>query len=279
MAVLLVALCFAGCTNKKPDDESSTNDNSVEDSSTAKTESDLAYVKGKGKMIVGVTNFAPIDYLDDNDDWTGFDAEFATMVAEKLGVEVEFQEIKWNSKEIELKSKTIDCIWNGLTISEDRKAEMSITDPYMLNKQVLVVKADRLDEITSLTSTKGLTVVAEVESAGEETIEALDFFADATYTSVDTQSKALMEVSSGTADACVVDYVCALGMTGEGTDFNNLAINESIINAEDEFYGVAFRSGSDLTAAVNAIRKDLLADGSLKSLADKYHLGTLLVTE
>ena len=278
MAAMFIMLAFAGCSgNKTPNEEKSTNEPGTVADSNA--ESDLAYIKDKGTLVVGVTNFAPIDYLDDNNNWTGFDAEFAAMVAEKLGVKVEFQEISWTTKETELKAKSIDCIWNGLTITPEREEEMSISAPYMKNKQVLVVKSDRLAEVQALESANGLTVVAESESAGEETIQGTEFFKDATYTAVDSQKTALMEVSMGTADACVVDYVCALGMTGEGTDYTNLSVDETIITADDEFYGIAFRKGSDVTAAVNEARSALLADGSLMQLAEKYHLGTLLVTE
>ena len=107
----------------------------------AKSDSDLAYVQDKGVLIVGITDYAPMDYKDENGEWTGFDAEFARMVAKELGVEVEFFVIAdWSKKVFELDSKSIDCIWNGMTINDERKASMSISIPYMQNKQVMVTK-------------------------------------------------------------------------------------------------------------------------------------------
>jgi len=103
-------------------------------------EGDLAYIKEKGKMVIGITYFAPMNYIDDNNKLIGFETEFAKAVCEKLGVEAEFVEINWNSKEIELNSKNIDCIWNGMTITDERVANMSISVPYMQNKQVMVSK-------------------------------------------------------------------------------------------------------------------------------------------
>ncbi len=105
------------------------------------TEGDLAYIKGKGKMVIGITYFAPMNYMDDKNQLIGFETEFAKAVCEKLGVEAEFVEINWNSKEIELAAKSIDCIWNGMTITDERLANMSISVPYMKNKQVMVAKS------------------------------------------------------------------------------------------------------------------------------------------
>ncbi len=105
-------------------------------------ESDWEYIQKKGKLIVGITLFAPMNYNDENGDLTGFETEFAKAVCEKLGLEVEFVVIDWDSKETELNAKNIDCIWNGMTINDERKANMQISIPYMENKQVVVVKAD-----------------------------------------------------------------------------------------------------------------------------------------
>lgn len=105
------------------------------------TEGDLAYIKDKGELVIGITLFAPMNYEDENGELTGFETEFAKAVCEKLGVKAKFVEINWDAKEIELNSKNIDCIWNGMTINADRLANMSISVPYMQNKQVMVSKA------------------------------------------------------------------------------------------------------------------------------------------
>ena len=120
-AVLALALMMGACSSGK------------------KEVSDSAYIKDKGEMVIGITQFAPMNYYE-GEELIGFETEFAKAVCEKLGVEPNFQEINWKSKEVELSSKNIDCIWNGMTINEERKANMSVTIPYMNNKQVMVVK-------------------------------------------------------------------------------------------------------------------------------------------
>lgn len=108
----------------------------------SETDSDWEYIKNKGKLIVGITYFTPMNYFDENGELVGFETEFAKAVGQLLGLEVQFQEINWDTKETELKAKNIDCIWNGMTITEDRATNMSISIPYMINKQVAVVKAN-----------------------------------------------------------------------------------------------------------------------------------------
>ena len=108
----------------------------------AETDSDWAYVQNNGKLIIGITYFAPMNYKDDNGELVGFETEFAKAVCQVLGIDAEFQEISWAAKETELASKNIDCIWNGMTITEEREENMSISIPYMQNKQVKVIKAN-----------------------------------------------------------------------------------------------------------------------------------------
>lgn len=238
-------------------------------------QTDAEYIEEKGTLVIGYTLFAPMNYLDENEELTGFEVEFGKAVCEKLGVEPVFQLIDWNAKETELNSKAIDCIWNGMTIDEYRLENMSVSTPYMANKQVLVVKADKA---AALTSVDGLSIVAEAESAGETVATKDAFFANANYTAVDSQAKALMEVKAGTADGCVVDYVCSIGMIGEGTDYADLAVVESKSFAEEE-YGIAFRKGSDMTAKVNAAITELVNDGTLADIAAKYKLSEQLIAK
>ena len=239
-----------------------------------KTQSDAEYVKEKGKLIVGMTLFAPMNYYE-GEEFVGFETEFAKVVGEKLGVEVEFVEIDWNTKEVELAAKSIDCIWNGMTITPERQEAMSISVPYMQNKQVVVAKAENADKYKTADGLDKVVVVAEAESAGEEVAMSDDFFKKASYTAVDSQAKALMEVSSGTAGACVVDYVASIGMIGEGTDYENLVVVETG-DFSPEQYGIAFRKGSDLTEQVNKAIAELAADGTLAKIAEKYKLAELL---
>lgn len=248
------------------------------DASTA--ESDLAYVQDKGKLVIGMTLFAPMDYYADENEseLVGFEVEFGKAVCEKLGVEAEFQVISWEAKESELNAKNIDCIWNGLTITPERQDTMSISKPYMANKQVLITKSENVDKYKTAGSLKGLTVVAEKESAGEEVVTTDEFFKGCNYTAVDSMAKAMMEVKSGTADAAVIDYVTGIGSLGEGTDYENISIVENASFA-DEQYGIAFRKDSDITAKVNEIIDELIKDGTLKKIAEKYKLGEQLIVE
>ncbi len=103
-------------------------------------EGDLAAIKEKGELVIGITLFAPMNYYDENEELIGFETEFAKAVCEKLGVAPKFTEINWDTKEIELNAKSIDCIWNGMTITPERAENMSISVPYMANKQVMVSK-------------------------------------------------------------------------------------------------------------------------------------------
>ena len=239
---------------------------------TETVEGDLAYIAANGKMKVGITIYDPMNYYDENGELTGFDTEFAKAVCEKLGLEAEFVEINWDTKEVELEAKSIDCIWNGMTITEDRMANMSISAPYVKNAQVIVALADA--GYTATADLIGKTVVAEMGSAGEAQVTGEDANADlaqAEYVGMAKQTDCLMEVKAGTADAAVLDWTLAKSMVGEGTDFADLTIVEGVELATEE-YGIAFRKGSDVTETVNAAIAELVADGTLPALAEKYGL-------
>jgi len=229
--------------------------------------SDLDYIKEKGKMVIGYTVYEPMNYTDADGNFTGFDTELATAVCEKLGVDPEFVEINWDTKVVELDAKSIDCIWNGMTLTDDIMANTATTKAYAKNAQVVVVK-DGTD-YSSTADLVGKTVVAEAGSAGEAAIEGDENLAQADYVSKSVQTDCLMEVAAGTADAAVLDLTLANAMIGEGTDYADLKIVDEL-NAEE--YGVAFRKGSDAAAAVDAAFDELKADGTMQALADKYDL-------
>ena len=265
LAVLMLTALLPGCT---------------------KADSDLKYIKDKGAMIIGITQYPPMNFYDADGKLTGFDTELAEAVCAKLGVKAEFVEINWDSKEVELNSKNIDCIWNGMCITEERKVNMSISDPYMNNKQAIVMKADRAAEI--LKGVDGLTLTAEAGSTGEgkvdgsiaddgtQKVSAKEFFAKCTYVPSDSMAKALMEVKSGTADMAIVDATLAFYNVGPGTDFEDL-----VANTDNDFgaqqFGIAFRKGSDITAKVNEAIKALSGDGTMNTIASKYGLEDALV--
>lgn len=237
---------------------------------TEASDSDMAYVQGKGKMTIGYTVYAPMNYTDESGSFTGFDTELATAVSEKLGVEAEFVLINWDTKEVELAAKSIDCIWNGMTITPDREANMACTQPYVKNSQVVVMKVG--SGYTDTASLIGQTVVAEIGSAGEEQIkgEGADAsLAQADYVGKGVQTDCLMEVKAGTASAAVLDMTLANAMIGADTNYDDLEIVDYLA---EESYGVGFRKDSDLRDAVNGIFDEMTADGSLKAIADKYGL-------
>lgn len=183
--------------------------------SRAEGESDLEYIKGKGKMTIGYTVYAPMNYTDDAGNFVGFDTEFAEAVCAKLGVEPDFVEINWDTKEIELEAKTIDCIWNGFTMTEEREENLDFSVPYILNKQVVVIRKSDAAKYTDTASLADARLVAEVASAGETAIADDENLSKATYTAVTKQTDALLEVKSNTADAAVLDYTLANAMVGK----------------------------------------------------------------
>ena len=232
--------------------------------SCGNSNSDIKAIEKNGKIVVGITDYAPMDYRDDNGEWTGFDAEFAALFAKELGVEIEFIEINWDNKFLELETTSIDCIWNGMTITDDVKANTSYTNPYVINAQVVVTKADVAANYTNADSIKDLSIAVENESAG---MEALEDVGITDYTALLDQAAALMEVASGTSEACVIDLTMANALTGAGKQYSNLAIAFELTS---EYYGIAFRKGSDMTEKVNELMAKWMADGTLDALAAKY---------
>ena len=235
----------------------------------ASSDSDLKYIQKKGTMIVGITDYAPMDFKDENGNWTGFDAELAEMVCKELGVKCEFFVLAdWGKKFYELETKNIDCIWNGMTITDEVKLNTNCSDPYVINAQVLVMKADVVGQYDAVELLQGLTFAVENGSAGQDEVVALGV-PDSQIIAVQDQAAALMEVAAGTSDACVIDITMANAMTGEGTSYADLA---SGISLSSEEYGIGFRKDSDVTAKVNELLAKYKADGTLQALADKYSL-------
>lgn len=269
-AAAVMAVSMAGCGSNT----------TTSDKTAANTESDLQYIKDKGEMVIGYTIINPLNYTDENGDLVGFETEFATAVCEKIGVDPKFQEIEWDSKELELNAKSIDCIWNGLTITPEREENMSISNPYLENRQVMVVKSENAEKYTA--SVDGARVIAEAGSAGEEIADPSSsdcdaFFGNGSFTPVSSQATALVEIKSGTSDVAVIDYTMAGGSVGEGTDFEDLTIVDKSFPSEK--YGVAFRKDSDVTEEVNKAMEELASDGTLRNIAEKYGVEDLLLVK
>ena len=224
-------------------------------------------------LKIGYTVYQPMNYTDEDGNFTGFDTEFAEAVCEKLGREPEFIEINWDTKIVELDAGSIDCLWNGMTITDDLKENILISDPYVMNKQVVVINADNADKYTDLASLADATLVAEAGSAGQAVIEDPESGLNAAnLTTVTKQTDALLEIASGASDAAVLDWTLAKNMIGEGTDFDNLMMIDGVDLAEEE-YGIGFRKDdTELCNQVNEIMKELADDGTVPALADKYGL-------
>ncbi len=186
------------------------------------------------------------------------------LFADELGVECEFIVIDWDNKLFELSSGAIDCIWNGMTITPEITSSCAVSDPYVENRQVVVMKSSLAADYASFDEMAELKFTAEAGSAGESALGDVQ-----NYTAVSDQSSALLEVESGSADACVIDATMASAMTGEGTSYSDLTVAAELTN---EQYGVAFREGSDLCAEFNTFMDKLVSDGTLSALAEKYGL-------
>ena len=241
LTIALAVTCFAACGEKPATDAA--------------------------KLVVGYTIYEPMNFMDEEGNLTGFDTEFTEAVCEKLGVTPEFVEINWDTKFPTLDAGQIDCIWNGMTISDEVKANCDVSKAYVKNAQVVVMAKDKIKDYADVESLKGLKFAAEAGSAGEAAIK--DNGLDANYSPVAVQTDALMAVMGGQADACVIDITMAKSMTAEGTSYDKLAYS---IELTSEEYGIGFRKGSELTEKVNAAIDELVEDGTLPALAEKYGL-------
>lgn len=252
--------------------ESGADDKSDAGSDAGSGESDAAYVKDKGTLVVGITDFEPMDYKDADGNWIGFDADMASAFAESLGVKAEFIEIDWDNKILELDGKTIDCVWNGMTLTDEVTSSMECSKAYCNNAQVVIVPADKADLYQDVESLSELNFAVEAGSAGEE--QALEN--NLSYTPVKQQSSALMEVAAGTSDAAIIDSLMAAAMVGEGTGYENLTYT---VGLNSEEYGVGFRKGSDLAAALNDFFAASYADGTMMKCAETYGVQAAVVEQ
>ena len=297
IAMLLAALMvfsMAACAAKNEPAADQANDQTAADTQTSEpaedtasgedaapaadqtaADSDMAYVQSKGTLVVGITDFAPMDYQNESGEWIGFDADMAKAFAESLGVSVEFVEIDWDNKLLELGSKSIDCVWNGMTLTDEVTSAMSCSNAYCNNSQVVIVPADKAADYADVEACKALSFAVEAGSAGMAEVEKLG----ASFTEVKDQATALMEVAAGTSDAAVIDSLMAGAMVGEGTSYDSLTYTVSLNAKEGEQYGVGFRQGSDLAAALNDFFAAAYADGSMQACAETYGIQAALIAQ
>ena len=250
-----------GSADQDSSDSESESDSDSDSDSNA--DSDMAYVKDKGTLIVGITEFEPMDYKDENGNWIGFDADMAAAFADIFGVSVEFIEIDWDNKIMELDGRTIDCVWNGMTLTDEVTSSMECSNAYCNNAQVVIVPSAKADDYQDTESIADLSFAVEAGSAGAAQADLLGL----SYTPVKQQSDALMEVAAGTSDAAIIDSLMAAAMIGEGTGYADLTYT---VGLNKEEYGVGFRKGSDLAAALNDFFAASYKDGSMMECAETY---------
>ena len=221
-----------------------------------------------GKIIVGLDDeFPPMGFRDENNEIVGFDIDLAKAAAEKLGSEIEFQPIDWDTKELELENGNIDLIWNGLTITDERTAAMDFTMPYLKNKQIIIVKND--SEIQSKADLTGKNIGVQAGSSALDAVEGDEMYADlGEVNSYDTNILAFTDLDIQRVDAVVADEIVArYYLANNENDFR--VIEDG--NFGDEVYGVAAKKGNtELISALQAALDSLSADGTAAEISIKW---------
>ena len=232
-------------------------------------ESDVEKIQEAGKLVVGVTVYPPMDYVDESGEWNGFDAVLAKMFAERLGVNCQIVIIDWNNKVAELNSNQIDLIWNGMTASDKLGESIDFSVSYAKNAQVAVVLAD--SDLTAA-DVKDATVAVENGSAGETVAsEELDIPTSKLIQKSEGQVSALTEVLSGNAEVAIIDITMAQTLVGKG-EYSDLKILEGASYGE-EIFAVGLRQGSDLKDKLDDFLKEMYANGTLTELAEEFEVG------
>lgn len=277
LAGVMTASALAGCGSGGNKESKAEEPAAAARATADSADDDWTYLQNKGAITIGITYFEPMNYKDADGKLTGFDTEFAEAVCTELGLTPVFQEIDWDSKELELSSKTIDCIWNGFTITPERQEKMDVTEPYMENKQVMVCKRENVEKYSVAFGLRSANVVAEAGSAGAEVTASDPFFDDASCGTVASQSTALLEVKTGAADVAVIDHIMSLAALKDGSGFEELAVVGEQSFAPGQ-YGVALRKNSGATLAkLNEAIRSVAGSGKLREIAEKYDLTDYLL--
>ena len=250
VAAFLAAMVFAGCTKKSSADNS------------------LADLQKKGEFVLGLDDsFPPMGFRDENNEIVGFDIDLAKEGAARLGVTFRAQPINWDAKEQELSTGNIDCIWNGLTITEERLSMLSFTKPYLANEQVLVVRKD--SGIASLADLAGKTVGLQAGSSAADALDGATEFKATLKNVVEFKENitALNDLEIGGVDGVVMDKVVA--------DYSIVTTGKPFVVLEQglapENYGIAFRKNDlALTAAVQKTLEEMKADGTVEKISTKW---------
>ena len=237
---------------------------------------DSEYIIKNGKIIIGFDGtLSPMTFYNKNNELTGFDIEFAKAVCQQLDIKVEFKEINWDQKETDLKKRNIDCIWGGLSVTDERRERIKFSRVYMNNKQVVVIRKSNIFKYTVLDSLSESKLGSKTGSLGEDAIET--YLPHANYKGFFSIEEMFTELKKGMLDAIVIDYTIAKDNINNN-GFTDLMIIESIELIDDQ-YAIGFRYGSDMSQKVNGIIKTMMSDGSLNEIAKKYDLLNLYTKE
>lgn len=258
VAVFAMMVSLVACGNKEGTGKSD----------TSKEDTSLKYIQEKGEFVLGLDDkFPPMGFRDDKDNIVGFDIDLAQAVCDKLGVKLVTQPIDWDAKEQELKTKNIDCIWNGFSITDERKQQLTMTDPYLKNSISMVVNAD--SSIASIKDCAGKRVAIQSGSAAEEALddqkEVKDSFGE--VNGFKDYVTALMDLETGNSDAVLMDSVVAKYMIKEnGKNFK--VLDDSLVADE---YGIGFRKDENALAdAVTNAMSELKKEGKVKEISEKW---------
>jgi len=260
-AVLMLAGCGSSDSSSQADNASKAGGSSTADGS----DQSLQKVLDNGKLVLGLdATFKPMGYTDENDQVVGFDIDVAAEVCSRLGVTLETYGVNWDTKEVDLDAGTIDCVWNGLSVSEERQKVMLMSEPYMKNKMVFVVNSD--SDISSLDDLKGKTVTVQNGSTAQETLAAADIASDITVSELATNVEALNQLELGMCDAAFLDSVVADYEINSGRAFK--VLDEGLY---EEDYAIGFRLGDKaLCDKGNEILREMKADGKLAEISTKW---------
>lgn len=264
IVLTVVAIAFAGCKKEKGDDTAMR----AAETQEKKIDTSLEDMKARGIFVLGLDDsFPPMGFRDDDNNIVGFDIDLAHAVAVKIGVSFKAQPISWDAKELELSTGKIDCIWNGFTITDERQKTLEMSEPYLNNAQVLVVRSD--SKIKTLKDAKGITIGLQKGSSAQEAVDANPDFVALLKDQVYYQENitALNDLELGGVDAVVMDSVVAEYDIAAGKKPLKI-INDVLAN---EAYGVGFRKGDlQLRNEIQKTLHELAADGTVKKISEKW---------
>ena len=261
MAAVLT-LGVAGCSSQSTSSTASSDNGSA----VSTEDQSLQKVKDAGKLILGLdATFKPMGYTDENNEIVGFDIDVAEEVCKRLGVELVKQPINWDTLTTDLNVGKCDCVWNGLSINEERQEKMNLSEPYMKNAMVFVVKGD--STVEKMADLKGKKISVQNGSSAQTILESCEIKDDITISPIATNVEALQQLELGVVDAVFLDEVVAdYEIKNSGKNYKKLA--EGL---EEEEYAIAFRKDDQaLRDAVQKTLSEMKADGKLAEISTKW---------